>query len=932
MSDIYWLNEDSRLFLERGYLLEGETPEQRIRDNAEAAEKILRHPKYGNPSKFEGFADKFELYLKRGWYTQSSPIWSNFGRERGLPISCFGSYIPDTMEGILEKSAEVGVMTKGGGGTSGFFGDIRGRGSKISSGGESTGSVHFMQIFDKLMQVVSQGNVRRGSFASYLPVDHPDIEEFLKIKSEGDPIQDISIGVCISDEWMKSMIAGDKDKRKVWASIIKKKFESGYPYIFFSDNANSQSPKVYRDKGLKIKHSNLCVTGDQRVVSSFGLLTAKELYESQDSLILFDNSKVVNASTMQLIEKDADVYKITLENGMSHTITGYHKIAIKDKISQKKDSFQEVLTKNVECKDLKIGDSVAIQTNKGLFGNVNKPKEAFLLGLYQADGTQHKDLIMLDLWENDFDLLPVVQVYHDYVCDTYRTQISKYNGRTYDKPKFIDCVVREDSAAKKRLTSKALKKALNFEKGYVPDWIWTADEETQWQYIRGLYYADGTVFKSKSSGEPIQISLASINKEFLQEIQLILANLGMQSSIRLLRAAGNSLMPDGKGGEKYYETKTCYRLIIGNKNDAITFNKSTHFLDRKGIVLEDREYRDNTKKFYKISSIEYVGKEDVYCCTVNSEEHHWICNGFVTHNCSEIMLSNDENESFVCNLSSINLEKWDEWKDTDAVETLVFFLDAVMTEFINKTEGMKFMEAARNFAINQRALGIGVVGWHSLLQSKMISFESMEAKYLNSEIWKTMRLQADEATGKLSAYLGEPKLLKGYGRRNVTTLAVAPTTSSAFILGQVSPSIEPLMDNYFVKDLAKSRSSYRNPYLKKLLESKGMDNEEVWLSILKKGGSVQHLEFLSQKERSVFKTFSEISQKEIIIQASTRQRWIDQGQSLNLRIHKDTKPKEVSELMIFAWEQGIKSLYYQRGTNPAQELSRSIMDCKNCEA
>jgi ribonucleoside-diphosphate reductase alpha chain len=557
MEEVYWLNEDSRTFLKRGYLNEGETAEQRIRDNAETAERILKHPKYGNPNKFDGFADKFELYLKRGWYTQSSPIWSNFGRERGLPISCFGSHIPDTMEGILSKASEVGIMTKGGGGTSAYFGSLRGRGSKISSGGESTGSVHFMQIFDKLMNVVSQGAVRRGSFASYLPVDHPDIEEFLKIKSEGDPIQDLSIGVCISDSWMKEMVAGDKDKRKIWGLIIKKKFESGYPYIFFTDNANSQSPKVYRDKGLKINHSNLC---------------------------------------------------------------------------------------------------------------------------------------------------------------------------------------------------------------------------------------------------------------------------------------------------------------------------------------------------------------------------------------SEIMLSNNENESFVCNLSSMNLEKWDEWKDTDAVETLVFFLDAVMTEFINKTEGMKFMEAPRNFAINQRALGIGVVGWHSLLQSKMIPFESMEAKYLNSEIWKTMRLQADEATGKLSVYLGEPPLLKGYGRRNVTTLAVAPTTSSSFILGQVSPSIEPLMDNYFVKDLAKIRSSYRNPYLQKLLKEKQKDTEEVWLTILKSGGSVQSLDFLSNKEKLVFKTFGEISQKEIIIQASTRQRWIDQGQSLNLRIHKDTKPKEVSELMIFAWEQGIKSLYYQRGTNPSQELSRSILDCKNCEA
>jgi ribonucleoside-diphosphate reductase alpha chain len=557
MEDIYWLNEESRTFLSRGYLLDGETAEQRIRDNAEAAEKILKHPKYGNPSKFNGFADKFESYLKKGWYTQSSPVWSNFGRERGLPISCFGSFVPDTMDGIMDKISEVGIMTKGGGGTSAFFGDLRPRGSDISSGGKSTGSVHFMQLFDKLMQVVSQGNVRRGSFASYLPVDHPDIREFLKIKSEGDPIQDISIGVCISDEWMKSMISGDKEKRSIWASIIEKKFQSGYPYIFFTDNANNQAPQVYKDKGLKISHSNLC---------------------------------------------------------------------------------------------------------------------------------------------------------------------------------------------------------------------------------------------------------------------------------------------------------------------------------------------------------------------------------------TEIMLSNSETESFVCNLSSLNLEKWDEWKNTDAVETLVFFLDAVMTEFINKTEGMSHMQCARNFAINQRALGIGVVGWHSLLQSKMIAFESMEAKFLDSEIWKTIREHADCATEKLAEYLGEPPLLKGYRRRNVTTLAIAPTTSSSFILGQVSPSIEPLMDNYFVKDLAKVRSSYRNPYLKSLLAFHNKDDEETWISILKSGGSVQHLDFLNEHEKNVFKTFGEISQKEIVIQASRRQKYIDQGQSLNLRIHKNTKPKEVSELMIFAWEQGIKSLYYQRGVNPSQELARSIMECKSCES
>jgi ribonucleoside-diphosphate reductase alpha chain len=922
--EIYWLNKDSRKFLERGYLIEGETAEQRIRNIAESAQKIL--------NVIDGFADKFEDYMHRGFYSLSSPIWANFGRERGLPISCFGSYVGDTMENIMEKVSEVALMTKHGGGTSAYFGALRPRGTPITSGGESTGAVHFMELYDKLMEVVSQGNVRRGSFAAYLPIDHPDIEEFLKIRGEGHSIQNLSIGVCVSDEWMKKMIDGDKEARKIWGLVIKKRFESGYPYIFFSDNANNQAPEVYKQAGLKINNSNLCVTGDQRVPSNFGILTAKELYEIGEELTLFDNKKTVKSSSMKLIEKNADVFKITLENGMTHNITAYHKVSVLDKRIQNQNEPQTLITKNVACEDLKIGDSVAIQTNKGIFGSKNMPKEAFLLGLYQADGTQHKDYIMIDLWENDFDLLNEVQESHDYICDTYKTQISKYNNRIYDKPKFHDCMVQEGSDKKKRLSAKTLKKALNFEKGYVPDWIWESNEETQWQYIRGLYYADGTVFKSNSSGEPIQINLSSINKEFLQEIQLLIANLGMQSSIRTLRKAGQTMLPDGKGGEKYYNCKECYRLIIGNKNDAIVFENNTGFLSRKKIIIENRKYRDNTKKFYKISSIEYIGKEDVYCCTVDSEEHLWVCNGIITHNCSEIMLPNKEDESFVCDLSSLNLERWKEIVHTDAVEILVYFLDAVMSEFINKTEGIKFMEAPRKFAINHRALGVGVLGWHSLLQAEMIGFESFHAKALNVQIWKTIRERTDKATKDLAGMFGSCPLHKWDGRRNTTTLAIAPTTSSSFILGQVSPSIEPLNSNYFVKDLAKGKFTFKNPYLKKLLKEKGKDDDDTWKSILIKGGSVQHLDFLSQEEKDVFKTFGEISQKEIIIQAAQRQKYIDQGQSLNIMIPPNTKPKEVNELMIFAWEQGIKSLYYQRSANPAQELARSILTCKSCES
>ncbi len=547
MEDYYWLNAKSRKFLERGYLLENETPEERISTIAEYAEKILKE---------KDFSTKFTTYMKKGWISLSSPIWSNFGAKRGLPISCNNSYIADSMDSILEKCAEVGMMTKHGAGTSAYFGDIRCRGSKIHTGGKTSGAVHFMELFETISDVVSQSNVRRGSFAAYLPIDHGDIFEFLDIKEEGNIIQNISLGITVPDYWMKEMIEGDKDKRKIWARVLKKRFESGFPYIIFIDTVNKNAPKVYRDKNLKVLSSNLC---------------------------------------------------------------------------------------------------------------------------------------------------------------------------------------------------------------------------------------------------------------------------------------------------------------------------------------------------------------------------------------SEICLPSTEKESFVCDLSSVNLLHFDEWKDTDLIETLTYFLDAVITDYVQKTKTIPFMKPAHDFAKEHRALGIGVVGWHSYLQSKMISFESMEAKGINVTIWKLIKKNSYSASEEMAKKYGETDLLKGYGMRNTTTMAIAPTTSSSFILGQVSPSVEPLNSNYFVKDLSKGKFTYKNPYLKELFKTKDKDTKEIWENILKKGGSVQHLKFLSDKEKEVFKTFGEISQKEIIIQAATRQKYIDQSQSLNITIAPETSIKDVNKLLIFAWEQGIKSLYYQRSSNPSQDLSRSILECSSCE-
>ena len=238
--------------------------------------------------------------------------------------------------------------------------------------------------------------------------------------------------------------------------------------------------------------------------------------------------------------------------------------------------------------------------------------------------------------------------------------------------------------------------------------------------------------------------------------------------------------------------------------------------------------------------------------------------------CTEIMLPSNDRWSFVCCLSSLNVLHYDDWKETDAVETMIFFLDAVISEFVEKLDAYKdskdlddqqtflFMKRAYDFAKEHRALGLGVLGWHSFLQSKMLSFNSQEAFNLNNEVFKLIKEKSYKASEQLANMFGEPEVLKGVGRRNTTLNAIAPTTSSAFILGQVSQGIEPIWSNIYVKDIAKTKCTIKNPFLVKLLTEKGMNTDEVWKNIRDRDGSVQHLDFLSAEEKDIFKTMQKL--------------------------------------------------------------------------
>lgn len=329
-----WANKDSRTFLSRGYIDEDMTLEERVMEIANTAEKILNKP---------GFANKFYDYMSRGFYSLSSPVWSNFGNKKGLPISCNGVYIDDSIESMLDKLGEISVQTQKGAGTSAYLGSIRPRGSNISAGGKANGPAYYAALYETAVDIISQGNVRRGSCAVYLDVEHPDIMEFLEIREVGSAIQNLSLGVCVTDAWMKAMIEGDSEKRKIWARILKKRKETGYPYIFFTDNVNNNKPQVLKDKNIPIYASNLCLKGDSIIELLFDSNKESKKIDIETFVKLYNmgsipsNTKVKTEKGYQLITAAAKtgyskkMIRITDESGKVIECTPDHKIFTKNR-------------------------------------------------------------------------------------------------------------------------------------------------------------------------------------------------------------------------------------------------------------------------------------------------------------------------------------------------------------------------------------------------------------------------------------------------------------------------------------------------------------------------------------------------------------------------------------------------------------------------
>ena len=523
-----------------GYLLSGESPHDAYKRVANTVARRLSRPE---------LAETFFDYIWKGWLCLASPVLSNTGTDRGLPISCFGIDVADSIQDIGGKNLEMMLLAKHGGGVGIGINQIRPAGSKITGNGTSDGVVPFCKIYDSTILATNQGSVRRGAASVNINIEHGDFEEWLEIREPKGDVnrQSLNIHQCavVGDKFMRRLEAGDVDARKRWGKLLQKRKATGEPYILFKGNTNKVNPPAYKENGLKVHMTNIC---------------------------------------------------------------------------------------------------------------------------------------------------------------------------------------------------------------------------------------------------------------------------------------------------------------------------------------------------------------------------------------SEITLHTDESHSFVCCLSSLNLAKYEEWKDTNLIYDATWFLDGVMEEFIQRAKGLRGFENSIRSAQKGRALGLGVLGWHTYLQEKGIPFEGLLAQFETRKIFSQIKIESERASMDLAETYGEPLWCVGTGMRNTHLRAIAPTVSNSKLSGNVSPGIEPWAANVFTEQSAKGTFIRKNPTLENCLESVGLNNSDIWNKILEDGGSIQGIEALDDilvgehdiPLKDIFKTFKEINQLELVNQAGLRQQYIDQSVSLNLAFPSEATPKWINKVHLEAWKKGVKTLYYTR--------------------
>lgn len=870
-----WMTEEGYIILAKGYLLPDETPKGMYKRVAKAAAKGINKPK---------LEAKFFKYIWNNWLCPATPVLTNLGTDRGLPISCFTIDIGDSVKSITSGLSELAALTKAGGGVGVVMDRIRARGSLIKDGinGESSGVIPFIKMYDSTILGINQGC-------------YDDKTEVLTSKGWV-YFEDLTYNHLVAQvgEGREVTFANPTDLIKYKVSENLQSIQSGGGLdLLVTDNHNmvyesnwapgSRSRKKAWDGKLRLKRADTMNYHRDNASHAAGILpnTKYKLTDEERFMIAF--------------QADGNKTPYLTKEG-SYTVTFRLK-------KERKIKRLKAILDRLGWEYSTLGADAEVFSIKSVEPCFIKPSLDWIaldkIGLSWAESF----LDEVSNWDGNITSGGFTYSSIDKIsANTVQALASVANKRTTyradtERPGNRQTLyVVSVNNQYKRLSGDSTKKSTEYYEGFV----YCCTVPTHMLLVR----RNGCV---TVCGNSARRGAASVN--------LNIEHGDWEEFIRTRR-------PEGDVNRQCHNIHQCTLI-----NDPFMDKVLAGDIEARKLWTELMRARLETGESY-IMWIDKANRGN----PIGYTNAGLSVKG--TNICSEIMLHTDDEHSFICCLSSLNLARWDEWKDSDLPEIATYFLNGALNEFIDKADGMWGLDKARRSAIKGRAIGIGALGWHTLLQSKMMPMEGFQSMQLNNEIFRYIKEGAVRASTDLATELGEPEWCKGSGQYNSHLIAIAPTRSNSIISGDVSFGIEPIIANAYLDKTHKGKFSRKNKVLKALLKTKGKDDDKTWNSIQENSGSVQHLSFLSDHEKLVFKTAYEVDQKVLVQQASQRGAYVCQAQSLNLFFPHDIDHKYFNDVHLLAYElPHVKTLYYCRSKSGLKvTMNTEDSDCISCES
>ncbi len=973
------LSDNARVVLERRYLAKdargrlAETPEQLFRRVAHhiALAESAYVPADRAGAVVAAYEEQFHALISSLRFLPNSPTLGNAGRPIGQLSACFVLPVEDSMVGIFDTLKNTALIHQSGGGTGFAFSRLRPAGDIVAStGGVASGPVSFMRVYDAATESIKQGGTRRGANMAILSAEHPDIETFVNVKSDMAALQNFNISVAVTERFMEAVerdeeyevvnprtrkVAGRKRARDVFRQIVANAWKNGDPGLVFLDRINRDNPTPQLGR---IEATNPCVTGATRLATDRGLVRAEDLYATQTPIRVAADARGQHLNARGVALRPAvpvfktsdaiDVYRVRTRHGYELTATAYH----------------EFITPRgrVALRDLRVGDTLLIQSGEGGFGQQGNRDLGLVLGSLAGDGNFHRTRgVVLSFWGDDAD-------YAEVVCEAANHLIAdepaSSNNRDYGAVGLITARSRSRSDVRSVRLMRVVERAgvTAATKLRVPETVWQGTREMVVGYLQALFAADGTVNHTPSK-KSCSVRLAQSDETLLREVQLLLANFGIESKLHLRRAAGTRPMPDGRGSTRDYAHRAQYELIVDGESRDI-FAREIGFLSprKQARLLEfiGGKARTSNRSRYEttIASIEHAGREAAYD-TTEPVTHTITAGGIVTAQCGEQPLLPYES----CNLGSINLARFARAADNAAppkngrrtrrapaaapvfdwdalaaaIPACVRFLDDVIDQNRYPIDEIEAMTK------RTRKIGLGVMGWADLLFQLRIKYDSDEAAEMAGRLMAFVQEHADRASEALalergvfpawhgSIYdpaSGDPR--SGPRYRNATRTTVAPTGTLS-IIADCSGGIEPAFALAFMrqhyldrKDPSKAtRLPEVNATFLAIARQEGFYSDEL-ISYLAEGGALAERDDVPDWAKRVFVTSHDIDPEWHVRMQAAFQRHTDNAVSKTINFRAAATPDDVERAYLLAYREGCKGItVYRDGSRDQQVLSHA---------